>query len=159
MLPGCPLYQCFKNTSCRHCIYKKKIQCTDILFNRKSHNFLTTWALFWLYEFLLSSIASNNRALLVLLWISACSISFVHRNVSRHMFETLLYWFVSLCTNFVNCQVNYCSYCKVCLWFCLHFWRARHCGVEVAGWTVDWVIWVLFPAYPHRMWALWWQGG
>ena len=36
---------------------------------------------------------------------------------------------------------------------------ARHGGVEVAGWTLDRKIRVRFPAYPHGMWALWWQGG
>ena len=29
----------------------------------------------------------------------------------------------------------------------------------VAGWTLDRKIRVRFPAYPHRVWALWWQGG
>ena len=32
-------------------------------------------------------------------------------------------------------------------------------GAEVAGWTLDRKIRVRFPAYPHRVWALWWQGG
>ena len=32
-------------------------------------------------------------------------------------------------------------------------------GAEVAGWTLDRKIRVRFPAYPHRLWALWWQGG
>ena len=36
---------------------------------------------------------------------------------------------------------------------------ARHGGAEVAGLTVDRRILVRFPAYPHRVWALWWQGG
>ena len=36
---------------------------------------------------------------------------------------------------------------------------ARRGGAEVAGWTLDRKIWVWFPAYPHRVWALWWQGG
>ena len=36
---------------------------------------------------------------------------------------------------------------------------ARRGGVEVAGWTWDRTIRVRFPAYPHRVWALWWQGG
>ena len=36
---------------------------------------------------------------------------------------------------------------------------ARRGGVEVAGWTVDRTIRVRFPAYPHRVWALWWQRG
>ena len=36
---------------------------------------------------------------------------------------------------------------------------ARRGGEEVAGWTVDRTIRVRFPAYPHRVWALWWQGG
>ena len=41
------------------------------------------------------------------------------------------------------------------------FWRdrARRGGAEVAGWTLDRKIRVRFPAYPHRVWALWWQGG
>ena len=37
--------------------------------------------------------------------------------------------------------------------------RARRGGAEVAGWTLDRKIRVRFPAYPHRVWALWWQGG
>ena len=37
--------------------------------------------------------------------------------------------------------------------------EARRGGVEVAGWTVDRMTRVRFPAYPHRVWALWWQGG
>ena len=36
---------------------------------------------------------------------------------------------------------------------------ARRGGAEVAGWTSDRKIRVRFPAYPHRVWALWWQGG
>ena len=36
---------------------------------------------------------------------------------------------------------------------------ARRGGTEVAGWTMDRKIRVGFPAYPHRVWALWWQGG
>ena len=36
---------------------------------------------------------------------------------------------------------------------------ARRGGAEVAGWTLDRKIRVWFPAYPHRVWALWWQGG
>ena len=36
---------------------------------------------------------------------------------------------------------------------------ARRGGAEVAGWTLDRKIRVRFPAYPHRVWALWWQGG
>ena len=35
-------------------------------------------------------------------------------------------------------------------------WRR---GTNVAGWTLDRTIRVRFPAYPHRVWALWWQGG
>ena len=31
-------------------------------------------------------------------------------------------------------------------------------GVEVAGWTLDLEVRVWFPAYPHCMWAFWWQG-
>ena len=38
-------------------------------------------------------------------------------------------------------------------------WIARRGGAEVAGWTLDRKIRVRFPAYPHRVWALWWQGG
>ena len=37
--------------------------------------------------------------------------------------------------------------------------EARRGGAEVAGWTLDRKIRVRFPAYPHRVWALWWQGG
>ena len=37
--------------------------------------------------------------------------------------------------------------------------RARCGGAEVAGWNLDRKIRVRFPAYPHRVWALWWQGG
>ena len=38
--------------------------------------------------------------------------------------------------------------------------RKRPIGrLEVAGWTLDRKIRVRFPAYPHRVWALWWQGG
>ena len=36
--------------------------------------------------------------------------------------------------------------------------NARRVGAEVAGWTLDRKIRVWFPAYPHRVWALWWQG-
>ena len=36
---------------------------------------------------------------------------------------------------------------------------ARRGGAEVAGWTLDRKIRVRFPAYPHRVWAFWWQGG
>ena len=36
---------------------------------------------------------------------------------------------------------------------------ARRGGAEVVGWTLDRKIRVRFPAYPHRVWALWWQGG
>ena len=36
---------------------------------------------------------------------------------------------------------------------------ARRGDAEVAGWTLDRKIRVRFPAYPHRVWALWWQGG
>ena len=32
-------------------------------------------------------------------------------------------------------------------------------GVEVACWTLNRTIRVRFPAYPHRAWALCWQGG
>ena len=37
--------------------------------------------------------------------------------------------------------------------------HARRGGAEVAGWTLDRKIRVRFPAYPHRVSALWWQGG
>ena len=39
------------------------------------------------------------------------------------------------------------------------FGKARGGGTEVAGWTLDRKIRVRFPAYPHRVWALWLQGG
>ena len=41
----------------------------------------------------------------------------------------------------------------------LPFLSACRGGVEVAGLTLDRKIQVRFPAYPHRVWALWWQGG
>ena len=37
--------------------------------------------------------------------------------------------------------------------------QACRSDVEVAGWTVDQKTRVRFPAYPHRVWAFWWQGG
>ena len=37
--------------------------------------------------------------------------------------------------------------------------HAHRGDAEVAGWTLDWKNLVRFPAYPHRVWALWWQGG
>ena len=37
--------------------------------------------------------------------------------------------------------------------------EAHRGGAEVAGLTLDQKIRVRFPAYPHRVWALWWQGG
>ena len=37
--------------------------------------------------------------------------------------------------------------------------KARRGGAEVAGWTLDRKVRVRFPAYAHRVWALWWQGG
>ena len=40
-------------------------------------------------------------------------------------------------------------------WTYYRIWR----GAEVAGWTLDRKIRVRFPAYSHRVWALWWQGG
>ena len=40
-----------------------------------------------------------------------------------------------------------------------YMYNARRGGAEVAGWTLDRKIRVRFPAYPHRVWALWWQGG
>ena len=36
---------------------------------------------------------------------------------------------------------------------------ARRDGAEVAGWTLDRKIQIRFPVNPHRVWALWWQGG
>ena len=41
----------------------------------------------------------------------------------------------------------------------MNYKMARRGGAEVAGWTLDWKIRVRFPAYPHRIWALLWQGG
>ena len=41
----------------------------------------------------------------------------------------------------------------------LFFSTARRGGVEVAGRTLDQTIRVRFLAYPHHVWALWWQGG
>ena len=48
--------------------------------------------------------------------------------------------------------------------YCLHFIEVimnttRRGGVEIAGWTMDRKTWVQYPAYPHRVWALWRQGG
>ena len=37
--------------------------------------------------------------------------------------------------------------------------KASRGGTEVAGWTLDRKIQVRFPAYPHCVWALCWQGG
>ena len=37
----------------------------------------------------------------------------------------------------------------------LHGQLASRDGVEVAGWTVNRETQVRFPAYPHRLWALW----
>ena len=45
-----------------------------------------------------------------------------------------------------------------CIGVC-HKTEARCSGAEVAGWTLDRKIRVRFPAHPHRVWALWWQGG
>ena len=41
----------------------------------------------------------------------------------------------------------------------IHNCCVRRGGVEVAGWILDRKIRVRFPAYPHRVWTLWWQGG
>ena len=43
--------------------------------------------------------------------------------------------------------------------FVIKYPPARRGGAEVEGWTLDWKIRVLFPAYPHRVWAFWLQGG
>ena len=53
------------------------------------------------------------------------------------------------------------TFTKFCKRFTLtvHIVTARRGGAEVAGWTLDRKIRVRFPAYPHRVWALWWQGG
>ena len=63
-----------------------------------------------------------------------------------------------------------CSACVNVSCTCMYFWlflrkcsrdvnEARRGGAEVAGWTLDRKIRVRFPAYPHGVWALWWQGG
>ena len=53
------------------------------------------------------------------------------------------------------------SICKQCLGshVCFSILIARRGGAEVAGWTLDRKIRVRFLAYPHCVWALWWQGG
>ena len=43
--------------------------------------------------------------------------------------------------------------------FLFSYFASKTGGVEVAGWTVGRNTRVRFPAYPHRVWALWWQGG
>ena len=57
---------------------------------------------------------------------------------------------ITLC----NVSIKYCFSC-----ISMHFFLVRRSGVEVAGWTVDREIRVWFLGYPHRVWALWWQGG
>ena len=44
-------------------------------------------------------------------------------------------------------------------WIFISYDIASRGGAEVAGWTLDRKIRVRFPAYPHRVCALWWQGG
>ena len=38
-------------------------------------------------------------------------------------------------------------------------YTCKYGGVEIADWTVVPTIPVWLPAYPHCVWALWWQGG
>ena len=66
---------------------------------------------------------------------------------SLHMNKGILY--ISTC-NYVLVRTHLGT--STCI-------RARRGGAEVAGWTLDRKIRVRFPAYPHRVWALWWQGG
>ena len=49
--------------------------------------------------------------------------------------------------------------CSMLIFDSLICCAARRGCAEVAGWTLDRKIRVRFPAYPHRVWALWWQGG
>ena len=51
------------------------------------------------------------------------------------------------------------SYLTTISWYHHNPILSHRGGAEVAGWTLDRKIRVQFPAYPHRVWALWWQGG
>ena len=63
--------------------------------------------------------------------------------------------------NYTNVLINRVLYqiqVTALLPFFLSILARRGCA-EVAGWTLDRKIRVRFPANPHRVWALWWQGG
>ena len=61
----------------------------------------------------------------------------------------------SQCTHTENLCPGHNSSLLCWIWIIFH---ARRGGAEVAGWTLDRKIRVRFPTYPHRVWALWWQG-
>ena len=63
----------------------------------------------------------------------------------------LLYMYITYDYKYFTVQYSFFSKPGEC--------PARRGGAEVAGWTLDRKIRVRFPAYPHRVWALWWQGG
>ena len=54
-------------------------------------------------------------------------------------------WIFVIPANYIKCNISILI--------------ARRGGVEVADWTFDRKIRVRFPAYPHPVGALWWQGG
>ena len=60
---------------------------------------------------------------------------------------------------FINIFKKWERYSRKSSWWCFSMGIARRGGVEVAGWTLDRTIRVPFPDYPHRVWALWRQGG
>ena len=62
----------------------------------------------------------------------------------------VLVWVYPLLWIWISSPIRLVSFSVVC---------ARRGGAEVAGWTLDRKIRVRFPAYPRRVWALWWQGG
>ena len=68
---------------------------------------------------------------------------------------------VHICWWFLNTCISRISIIRSFFFISLSFItiNARRGGAEVAGWTLDRKIRVRFPVYPHRVWALWWQGG
>ena len=59
---------------------------------------------------------------------------------------------------FCRCKA-FCHRTGSDLFLFLLFFFVRRGGAEVAGWTLVRKIRILFPAYPHSVWALSWQGG
>ena len=59
---------------------------------------------------------------------------------------------------FINCHFSLFMVLYIFCWSC-EWVIVRRGGAEVAGWTLDRKIRVRFPAYSHRVWALWWHGG